>query len=83
MAAWIAAIIISAIIGNIAGLIENYLRDSPIPDYHIIIVGTVGGVIGGVVAMAVAGRPMLGLPIVLSILFLAIDRATEKSRRGL
>jgi len=83
MAVWIAAIIISAIIGLIGGLIENWARDDAIPNLRIILIGVAGAEFGGLVSTGVAGMPVGYAIIALTIIPLYVDRVTQNARRGL
>ena len=83
MAVWIATIIFSAFLGLIGGLIENWARSDPIPNFHIILVGVIGGVAGGVIGVAITGWPVVYAIIALIIIPLYIDRLTQDARRGL
>jgi len=83
MAVWIATIIFGATIGAIGGLIENWARDDPIPNWHIILVGVIGAVVGGCIAVAIAGKPVVYAILAGTIIPLYIDRLTVDARRGI
>lgn len=83
MAVWIGTIIASAVIGALGGLIENWARDDPIPNFRIILIGVIGAVVGGCIAVAVAGRPVVYAILAGTIIPLYIDRLTVDARRGI
>ena len=80
---WVWTVVFSVIFGVIAGLGENYYRDEPIPSLHIIAVGVVASLVGGVLSKAVAGRLILWVPLALRVLVLIIDRRATDAARGL
>jgi uncharacterized membrane protein YeaQ/YmgE (transglycosylase-associated protein family) len=80
---WVWTVVFSVIFGVIAGLVETYYRDEPIPLLHIISVGVVASLVGGVLSKAVAGRLILWVPLALTVLVLIIDRRATDAARGL
>ena len=80
---WIWTVVFSVIFGVVAGLVENYYRHEPIPSLHIILVGVVASVAGGLVSKAVVGYLILWVPLALTVLALMIDRRACDARTGL
>jgi uncharacterized membrane protein YeaQ/YmgE (transglycosylase-associated protein family) len=71
---WFYTVLFSVIFGAIAGLVENYYRDDPVPSLRPISVGIIAALVGGLISKAVAGRLILWVPLPLCVLILIIDR---------
>ena len=80
---WVWTVVFSVLFGLVAGLVENYWRDEPIPSVHIITVAVAASVIGGLTSKAAAGKLILWVPLALMVLVLYIDRKVCDARTGL
>lgn len=83
MAVWVSAFVISAAVGLVAGLLENWARGDAIPNTRIIAVGMIAAVVGGMAPVAIFGRFIPYTPIILSVVALMVDRAAADASRGL
>ena len=90
MMVWVVLVCFWLLVGAIAGVVENYMRDESIPSWHIIGVGLTGAVLGGLVTVIAAGTSApralstsLYVSLLLAWAFLMVDRLISRANRGL
>ncbi len=83
MAAWVFPIVLSAVIGIAAGLMENWGRGDAIPNLRILAVGLVAALGSALLSMLILGQLIIWFPVILAPAALLIDRTTADARRGL
>jgi len=83
MGAHIFPLVLSAIIGIVAGLLETWGRGDAIPNFRILAVGLIAALGAGLLSILIFGGLIIWFPVILAPAALLIDRAAADARRGL
>lgn len=87
---YVVLVLAWAFLGLVLGVMENYMRDEPIPSLHILAVGVSGAILGGLIVLVAAGFTSLYarnysfyVAGFMGFVFLRIDRLICEGRSSL